>query len=192
MSTAASVASSVLSLMLNGVPIQASYLESKEAPCEAAKQAAAKWTTQGFLVAESEVAGWCTAGTVIDGTWIAEQWRRVRPATLSQGWRLAIPLAGSQARGRLTGIKSGLEIVDLDVKAQISVQRSPSDPVSHHRKSLAAAGEKNLRGFSGTSPIGEEGSTHLISRVGRHGLIVTGAESGVGSYSVVIKRNPTP
>lgn len=124
------VAATALSLVVNGMPISATYLQSTQDPCEMTGFVAGEWRKKGSKVAQSKTGPWCTVGMVKDGAWIAEQWRFVAknsatPALArshplrSEGWRIRIPLEGMVGRSGRPKHPWQLDVLDQSLGARI-------------------------------------------------------------------------
>lgn len=173
------VAATALSLVVNGMPISATYVQSVQDPCEVTGSVAAEWRRKGDKVAQSKVGPWCTVGTVKDGVWIAEQWRltgqnqamprSTRSSRLrSEGWRIRVPLEGlASGSGRRTHPWQ-LDVIDRSLGARIQF-RSLSD--------------MDLRSaqLTKTRPL-------ILASSSNGGLIVKGLDHIGRGYAVAIQR----
>jgi hypothetical protein len=216
------LAATTLSLLLNGAPLESTYLRSADPSCLITQKAAAAWRAQGHRVVEKTIAEWCSVGTVIAGDWVAEQWRQIPGRAGSEGWRITIPLAKAGAGNRLglgpaggpahssassasaiaIGSASrpwGLQVHDRGIQSAIQVRRSLNDLQTHHQETLALIG-REISGskLSGplrgplTEQIIRRSPQSLVSEVG-HGVMVISAQTpALGSYSVVIRRGVAP
>lgn len=199
MSSAALVATT-LSMLLNGVSLQGTYLRSDDPPCLMTQRTAASWRAQGHRVVEKTISQWCSVGTVIAGNWVAEQWRQVPGQTASEGWRVHIPLdkvASASPTSALSAARApwGLQVHDLGIRAAIQVRRSSSDLETHHKATIGLisreSGSVAALGTLKEQVIRRSAHT-LVSQVG-HGITVVSAQTqATGSYSVVIRRHGKP
>lgn len=161
------IATTALSLMVNGIPVNASFLKGNAAACEMSASTARNWRAAGAFVIEHYVGDWCIAGRVADGYWLAEQWRRgLSTDKTSTGWLVRIPLK-VQSRESLNVSSSRqnlwpLEVFDAEIKTRLKYRQSLASLRDHHRKSLSAA-QKDA-------------------------LVLTHPHPDGGSYSVAIER----
>ncbi len=213
--SSAAIAATTLSLLLNGVPLQSTYLRSADPPCLMTQKVAASWRAQGHRVVEKTLSQWCSVGTVIAGRWVAEQWRQAPGQTGSEGWRVHIPLdkfasASTKSASSVTSAASaasatsalsavhipwGLQVHDLGIRSAIQVRRSSSDLEVHHKATIGLISRES-GGVAALGAFKEQvirRSPHaLVSQVG-HGVTVVSAQTqATGSYSVVIRRQGRP
>jgi hypothetical protein len=161
------IATAGLSLMVNGIPVNASFLKGNAPACEMSASTAKNWRATGAVVVEQRVGAWCIAGKVADGYWLAEQWRKgFSTDKTSTGWLVRIPLH-ARSRQHANGSHSRqslwpLEVFDAEIKTSLKYRQSFASLDDHHRKSLSATQ--------------------------RDALVFTRPHPDGGSYSVVIER----
>lgn len=160
------IASAALSLIVNGIPVQASFLNGSVPGCEMSAHTAKQWRSAGAFVVEQRVGDWCTVGRVAEGYWLAEQWQtNAFVGNRSRGWLVRIPLKrvqGVQDHPHSRQAPWPLDVFDDEIKARIRYRQSFSLPDDHHQKSL---------------------------RIAPHdALVLTRPHPDGGSYSVVIER----
>ncbi len=79
--------------VINGLPVEATYLKSVSSGCVAASARASVWRQTGKKVTEKRVGQWCVVGTVIDRYWVSEQWLAENAGSQeTYGWRVRLPL----------------------------------------------------------------------------------------------------
>ena len=207
--SSAAIAATTLSLLLNGVPLQSTYLRSADPPCLMTQKVAASWRAQGHRVVEKTLSQWCSVGTVIAGRWVAEQWRQAPGQTGSEGWRVHIPLdkfasASTKSASSVTSAASafstarapwGLQVHDLGIRSAIQVRRSSSGLEVHHKATIGLISRES-GGVAALGAFKEQvirRSPHaLVSQVGHGVTVVSGQTQATGSYSVVIRRQGRP
>jgi hypothetical protein len=185
-----------LSMIINQVPVQGQYLQSDQPACQITAQQATIWKAQGYHPVEKQVGSWCTVGTVINHMWVAEQWqpksRAGQQTSLSEGWRIRIPLAlNQQVRNRHSG-DWGLDIEDQAIQARISVRKSSGNLALHHQSSLAFLQARALGGNSAARSLVRDVHSNenaVISRLDNGTVVLSGRHATEGSYSVVIQRS---
>lgn len=186
---AAKAAAGALSLVINGTPVQATYLQGGVEACEMSARAAQVWRRSGKKVIERRVAEWCTAGTVIAGRWVSEQWRN-QPSIGSFGWRVEIPLSSVQSAAAADRGQWPLDVMDHSISTRVRYRQSTQGLFAHHRESHALAG-----GASGRSALvssqSDRGPFHL-SPLGKNDFLLSGRHPDGGSYSIVIERGLQP
>ena len=143
------IAAAGLSLIVNGVPVQANFLQGNALGCEMSGNTAKEWRAAGALVVEQRVGAWCIAGKVAQGHWVAEQWR-TEPSFggKSSGWLVRIPLQGERKTQRnFSGSRQAfwpLDVYDAELKTRVRFRQSPASFQEHHQKSLSAAPQNAL------------------------------------------------
>jgi hypothetical protein len=165
------IAASGLSLLINGVPVQANLLNGAASGCDMSAQTAKQWRNEGAFVVEQRVGVWCVAGTVREGVWLAEQWQEgLSSDRRSRGWLIKIPLSqppGARRKSPHTVQNPwALDVFDSEIKARVRYRQSLAEHDAHHRKSLAISG--------------------------KGALVITQPHPDGGSYSVAIERGAQP
>ena len=162
------VAAASLSIVVNGVPLQANLLQGNVDGCSMAAHSAKQWRLAGQLVVKRQVGQWCVAGKVVDGNWIAEQWQSgVSGDRKSRGWlvQLALPRTGPRMP-TLRPFPWQLDIFDPQISTRIRYWQSHLSRDAHDQR--------------------------IRSYTPRHALILTQPHPDGGSYSTVIERGVTP
>ncbi len=164
------IAAATLSLVVNDIPLQASFMKGSAPGCEMSADTARQWRAAGDIVVEQQVGDWCIAGKVADGVWLAEQWSTTFSTDKkSRGWLVRIPLNKAGTRLESPPFRFSqwpLEVFDADLKTRVRYRQSFSQPADHHQKS--------------------------ISNVARGSLVLTRPHPDGGSYSVAIERGAKP
>lgn len=160
------VASVALSLVVNGISMQANLLHGNVSGCEMSAATAKQWRALGAIVTEQQIGAWCVVGKVADGFWHAEQWEAARTSSQrSRGWQVRIPLSahktGWYAPSRV-GSSWALDVFDPEINARFRYRQSYLSPDAHHKKSLSLAQ--------------------------RHSIVMTRPHPDGGSFSVAIDR----
>jgi hypothetical protein len=173
--------------VLNGLPVEATYLTSSQNGCEIAAARAKDWRRTNKAVVEQRVGDWCVVGTVADGYWVSEQWRVHSAAAVgATGWRVRTLLRGLRMS---TGTTSGgwqIDMVDPQISARIQFRSSHDDLQTHHTKTLSVlTGESRLAGHGSVSSA--RGRGLLLSRTKTGTVVLSGAATS-GRYSVVIQK----
>lgn len=160
------IASATLSLIVNGTPVQASFLHGSAPGCEMSAHTATQWRSAGAVVVEQRAGDWCTVGRVADGYWLAEQWQaKASVGNKSRGWLVRIPLKREQGWRDSSHSRQStwpLDVFDNEISARIRYRQSFDLPDDHHQKSLRSAPPD--------------------------ALVLTRPHPDGGSYSVVIER----
>lgn len=189
---AAKAAATALSMVINGVPVQATYLNGELDACQMSSRTAKHWRSSGKKVIEERVADWCTVGTVIADRWVSEQWRSpssgsVRPSGRPAfGWRIEMPLSSVGSPNSPGRVEWPLDILDFGISSRIRFRQSARTLDAHHRESQALVGD-----FGKAIPIASTDSAtsgFLLSQAGGGDLLLSGPHPDGGSYSIVIKR----
>lgn len=173
---------SALSLVINGVPIQATYMHGQQPGCRLAQETAAVWRRENRIVMEREVNQWCVVGTLHGGTWVSEQWRNTKDGKSSEGWRIVIPITFDANVPATSG--ANIDLVDHSINTQILYIQSRQDVKTQHYLALKKRGADNLsqpENLTSRNPL-------LINRLMNGDLLITGSHPDGGSYSVEIKR----
>lgn len=143
------IAAAGLSLIVNGVPLQANFLQGNAPGCEMSGNTAKEWRSAGEVVVEQRVGAWCIAGKVAQGHWVAEQWRTgLTPGGRSSGWLVRIPLQGERkTQSSFSGAHRRfwpLDVYDVELKARFRFRQSPASFREHHQTSLASVPQDAL------------------------------------------------
>lgn len=173
---------SALSLVINGVPLQATYLHGQQPGCRLAQETAAVWRSENRIVMEREVNQWCVVGTLHGRTWISEQWRNTIDGKSSEGWRIVMPIAFDASVSAAAG--TNIDLVDHSINTRILYSQSRQDVKTQHHLALKRRGVDNLsqlENLTSRNPL-------LINRLINGDLLITGNHPDGGSYSVEIKR----
>ena len=206
------VAAGVVTMMVNGTPIEATYLHSTLPGCVQSKQTARTWRSENQIVVEQAIGPWCVAGTVIDHYWVAEQWaanegvsaqdnRAIRGTEATHkalpkgvqatGWRIRIPLSALQKRPTLTRSDWGIDLVDSSINTRFRFRQSPLGLEHHHRKSLTMSGQDEFRASHVSTFRGREGALQhpvLLTRKPDGGVLLSGRTQRGESFSALIER----
>lgn len=181
------LASAALQWVVNGLPIEATYLTAPHVGCAVASARAKHWRESEKIVAEQRVGEWCVVGTVIDGYWVSEQWRAASLSIGSAvGWRIRSPLPGQRVSGPAKKTDWPIDVVDPSISTRVQFRWS-LDPIDlHHEKTLIAlAGSKVFR--RNPSIVSRSNRPLLLSRLQSGELVVSGASNNA-RYSVVIQQ----
>lgn len=142
------IASAALSLVVNGIPMQANLLHGSVDGCDMSAATAREWRASDAVVIEERVGAWCVVGKVSEGFWHAEQWETERASgQVSRGWQVRIPLSGRKARVPNFSAVSGpwaLDIFDSEINARVRYRQSYSGLQDHHKKSLSLANRSSI------------------------------------------------
>lgn len=192
LTTSVAAGAAMLSLLVNGVPLQATYLQGDRDGCDVVRETARQWQKHhGVQAAQVKLEGWCTVGAVISGQWVSEQWRTQRVLGKVTGWRVVIPLAQRQA-----GVSTGagvhisdahswhLDVFDREIATRIRYRQSLQSLDHHHQQSHRALGKASVL------PVSSPSANHPL-RLSRHRngeVLVSGRHPDGGSYSVLIER----
>lgn len=187
MLTSATAAGAVtLALMINGMPVQATYLQTDQDGCEAARRSAQEWRqTAGVHPVQTKVANWCVVGAVIAQQWVSEQWRTTSVAGKTAGWRIVMPLKAVVASDKDV-IKQpwNLDVQDPGIATRIRYRQSLQSLDLHHRESQRASGSKEVMSSASTA----DDRPLKISRDRNGEVLISGRHPDGGSYSVLIDR----
>ncbi len=173
------VAATAMSLVINGLPVAAYYVQGVREPCDMASAVAKEWRRQGKFAVESRVGEWCTVGMASNGEWIAHQWRSIRKSGIpvgvsqsrsyrSEGWRIHIPLSGLSHRPKQPVRVWDLDVIDRSIGTRIQFRQSRGALNSNAQLSAA-------------SPI-------AVKAFGNAGLWVDGLDPSGGHYVIAIQR----
>lgn len=190
--TSAAAGAAMLSLVVNGLPMQASYLQSDRDGCDAAQETARLWQKDlRVKPVQTRLDGWCTVGAVIGSQWVSEQWRTPMVSGKTSGWRVVIPLGEHQRsplQTRQTVVSAldawHLDVVDAQIATRIRYRQSLQGLDQHHQESHRAAGGIPMPATIQVSP------EHPL-RLSRHRngeVLISGRHPDGGSYSVLIER----
>lgn len=193
MLTSSSVAgATVLSLLMNGVPVQATYLQSDRNGCDVTRETARTWNKESQVHAvETRVGDWCSVGAIISGQWVSEQWRVQMVNGKTTGWRIVMPLnkdvgaSSTTAHYRNAASDSWhLDIVDPQIATRIRYRQSLQSLDMHHQESQRATGRPG-------EPMATKSATENPLRLSRDRngeVLLSGRHPDGGSYSVLIER----
>ena len=178
----------VLSLVVNGMPVEARFLLDDGAACELAARQARTWRREKRLVIEQRSGEWCVAGTVINDQWIAVQWRRAAQDRQSNGWHIRMPLRATGPSVPVSHMAPtwNLDVVDRGIQARMRFRQSSNGLEVHHQGSERALEMSSSVG--GVTPS----SAIRLSRRDDGRVLVSGRHPSGGSYSVVIDREAVP
>lgn len=178
----------VLSLVVNGTPVEARFLVDDGAACALAARQASTWRREKRLVIEQRSGEWCVAGTVINDQWVAVQWRRAAQDRQSNGWHVRMPLRAIGPSVPVSDMAPtwNLDVVDRGIQARMRFRQSSNHLDAHHHGSERALGM--------TSSVQEltPSSAIRLSRRDDGRVLVSGRHPSGGSYSVVIDREAVP
>lgn len=192
LATTSAAGAAMLSMMLNGVPIQATYMQAERDGCRLAEETANEWKKQtGVTPVQIRVANWCTVGAVIAGQWVSEQWRANVLNGKSSGWRIVMPLHRNV--GALTADINQkdiaydpwqLDVIDPQIATRIRYRQSLKGLDAHHQESQLTTGKPLASAIASSK-------TAQPLRLSRHRngeVLLTGHHPDGGSYSVLIER----
>ena len=173
--------------VINGLPVEATYLKSASPGCIAASARASDWRKAGRKVTEQRVGHWCVVGTVIDRYWVSEQWQAYSTGGFgAYGWRVRLPLGRQRQTPQLPRQSFPIDLVDPAISARIQFRSSLDSLDIHHQKTLhSIAADTQTSQVESTSSATQN---HLrISRLRNGALVVSGSSAG-SRYSVVVQR----
>lgn len=176
--------------VINGLPIEATYLKSASSGCIVASARASVWRQAGKRVAEQRVGQWCVVGTVIDRHWVSEQWH-AEPAGShgTYGWRVRLPLGSYAGSSQFSQLGWPIDLMDPTISARIQFRASLDSLDTHHQKTLQSITSDTGAVQAVTTPITNKNPLR-ISRLANGALVVSGSSAG-SRYSVVIQRGKT-
>lgn len=178
----------VMSFVMNGVPIEARFMQSDAPACVLAKRQASEWRQQKHAVVEQRLADWCIAGAAIGGRWVSVQWRRHATDRYATGWHVEIPLNGSSRTAPVASAGSvwNFDLRDRSIGTRIRFRQSGAHLASHHADSGRSVGGLAEPAVpNSTSPL-------RISRSPAGQLLVSGRHPDGGAYSILIERGLQP
>jgi len=189
----------VISMVMNGLPVEATQIRSSQSGCELVAKAARAWRTPTRAVSETTIGRWCSVGTVADGYWVSEQWDRAMHQGWSRGWRVRIPVAAIRAASSQHSTRFavaatnvwGLNLLDSTLGTGIRFRQSSQGLDLHHQRTLLLASPARWgTGLPGVEPAISRTSHPLrLSRMANGTLILSGRDPSGGSYSVLIDRS---
>jgi hypothetical protein len=190
--TPAALAAVTLSMVVNNTPMIAIFLQDIKAPCEMTQLRAAAWKKAGVPAVESQSGQWCAVGAVVDGQWVAEQWRRSPSANKSEGWLIQIPLQHQRRPGSVLGLGDhagfGLDVQDHSIQSRLRFRQSHAPLKDHHLQTL-----KIINTLQPKVSLIDRSPRHqadlLMHQTQDGGMIISGAHPVTGSYSVAIHRS---
>lgn len=189
--TTSAAGAAMLSMMLNGLPIQATYLQGDRDGCRLAEETANDWKKQpGVTPVQIRVAQWCTVGAVISGQWVSEQWRADAINGRTSGWRIVMPLhkqVGTAAgihRRDLAQDPWQLDVIDPQIATRIRYRQSLQGLDAHHQESQRTTGKPLALPIASSKPE----QPLRLSRHRNGEVLVSGRHPDGGSYSVLIER----
>ena len=187
-SLSAVVSTVMMSFVMNGVPVQARFMQANAHACDLVRRQALEWRQQKHMVVEKRVAEWCVAGTTINGRWVSVQWRQSDPRSLANGWHVEIPLQSS-SRSVLEAQAPApwaFDLQDRSINTRIRFRQSPSGLSSHHLDSSRWAGAQAKElSTDPRAPI-------QLSRLRDGQILLSGRHPEGGAYSVLIERGAYP
>ncbi len=173
--------------VVNGLPIEATYLKSESSGCAMAGARAAAWRKAGKAVVEQRIEKWCVVGTVIERYWVSEQWQASPVGSVGAfGWRVRLPLLGRKHLGHSSHLSWPIDLVDPAISARIQFRSSQDNLDTHHQKTLSAFMADGQSSKAAGTPISNL-SPLRISRLNNGELVISGS-SPSARYSVVIQR----
>lgn len=176
--------------VINGLPVEATYLKSASSGCVAASQRATVWRQAGKKVAEQRVGQWCVVGTVVDHYWVSEQWQAESAGGPgAYGWRVRLPLVRHKEPSTSIQPSWPLDLFDPAISARIRFRASLDSLDTHHQKTLRSMA-LDPRDFPAVSAPIVNKNPLRISRLVNGVLVVSGSSAGA-RYSVVIQRGET-
>lgn len=188
----------VISMVMNGLPVEATKLQSSQQGCAVVAQRARMWRTPSRPVVETKLSRWCSVGAVIEGYWISEQWERTTHQGFSRGWRVKIPVSAIRSMSKLPQEQPGatkasgwgLDLLDSDVSSRVRFRSSPLGLDSHHQRTLwlANPGRWGTGLDHALTPPGPAAHPFRLSRLLDGTLILSGRGPSGESYSVLIDR----
>lgn len=188
----------VISMVMNGLPVEATKLQSSQQGCAVVAQRARMWRTPSRPVVETKLSRWCSVGAVIEGYWISEQWERTTHQGFSRGWRVKIPVSAIRSMSKLPQEQPGatkasgwgLDLLDSDVSSRVRFRSSPLGLDSHHQRTLWLTNPERWGTGLGHAftPPGHTAHPFRLSRLLDGTLILSGRGPSGGSYSVLIDR----
>lgn len=192
LTSSAAAGAAMLSLLVNGVPLQATYLQGDRDGCDAVRDTARQWQKQhGVQAVHTKLDGWCTVGAVISGQWVSEQWRTQRIHGKANGWRVVIALAQRGAVPPSMGSHQApdvnqwhLDVFDPEIATRIRYRQSLRSLDHHHQESHRTLDK------TAAMPALNTPAAHPL-RLSRHRngeVLVSGRHPDGGSYSVLIER----
>lgn len=111
-----------IGMVVNGVSINASYLQAEKPPCQLTEERARAWRSEKLVAIEQKVGKWCVVGAMRGQSWVSEQWAERTPGK-SEGWRVTIPVSQPTISGA-RALASGLDVFDHATKTRVLVSRS--------------------------------------------------------------------
>jgi hypothetical protein len=181
------LASAAIHWVVNGLPIEATYVTAPQLGCDVAAARAATWRRSGRHVTEKRVGEWCVVGSVIDGYWVSEQWHVASTSTSrASGWRIRTPLSGSRVSGSSRHTEWSIDVVDPAIFTRVKFRSSRDRLDVHHDKTIAALTGGNAFVRDQEDPM-RSGRPLRMSRLHTGDLVLSGATNGL-RYSVVIQR----
>ncbi len=121
----ASISAAVaIGMVVNGVSINAAYLQAEKPPCELTQERARAWRSEKLVAIEQKVGKWCVVGAMRGQSWVSEQWAERTPGK-SEGWRVTIPLSQPSINGD-RALALGLDVFDQATKTRVLVNRFSS------------------------------------------------------------------
>lgn len=181
------VAAATSHWVINGLPLEATYLQSGSAGCAVATARANDWRKTGKRVVEQRVGQWCVVGTAIDGYWLSEQWQAQSISRKgAYGWRVRIPLRASFRTALTKQSDWALDVLDPSISTRIQFRSSLDSLDAHHQKSLRILGD-GVPHPQSSDPRNSAGNPLRVSRLSTGDLVVSGSSSG-SRYSVVVQR----